>query len=92
MPVSTMHSLCSIWMLPHKTKPSVSLVEASHLSMPFCCHNFLTVDVQASGPLSLLIRQKGSLPEFERKLQDAGLSDVRVQPVAPPPTPMTVEV
>jgi hypothetical protein len=53
---------------------------------------FLYVAAQASGPLSLLIRQKGSLPVFERKLRDAGLSRVRVQPVAAPPTPMIVEV
>lgn len=62
----------------------------------FACRSIaktcLPAGMQASGPLSLLIRQKGSLPDFEQKLRDAGLSNVRVQPVAAPPTPMTVEV
>lgn len=53
---------------------------------------FMNAEMQASGPLSWLIKQKGSLPDFERKLRSAGLADVRVQQLAPPPTPMTIEV
>lgn len=48
--------------------------------------------LQASGPLSWLIKQRGSLADFQRKLRDAGLADIRVQELAQPPESMTIEV
>ncbi len=47
---------------------------------------------QASGPLSFLIHQKGSIDSFKRKLAEAGLSDITVQETAEPPHPFTFEV
>jgi hypothetical protein len=91
--VGIVQRLCSI-MPQHINAFTVTIndIEASLHCFSLGGSDMPTGWTQASGPLSLLIRQKGSLSEFERKLQDAGLSDVRVQPVAPPPTPMTVEV
>lgn len=53
---------------------------------------FSNAEMQASGPLSFVIKQKGSIDEFKHKLASAGLSDVRVQEAAEPPNPFTFEI
>lgn len=53
---------------------------------------FMNAETQASGPLSWLIKQRGSLESFQQKLRDAGLADIKVQELAQPPNSMTIEV
>lgn len=53
---------------------------------------FSNAEMQASGPLSFVIKQKGSIEEFEEQLKNAGVPDVRVQQAAEPPNARTFEV
>jgi len=45
-----------------------------------------------AGPLSFLIKEKGSLEAFQRKLRDAGLDNVRMQLAAPPKESLTLQL
>eukprot|EP00208_Stichococcus_sp_RCC1054_P003332 CAMPEP_0206140588 /NCGR_PEP_ID=MMETSP1473-20131121/9954_1 /ASSEMBLY_ACC=CAM_ASM_001109 /TAXON_ID=1461547 /ORGANISM="Stichococcus sp, Strain RCC1054" /LENGTH=298 /DNA_ID=CAMNT_0053534787 /DNA_START=250 /DNA_END=1146 /DNA_ORIENTATION=+ len=68
---------------------SVGLVKALR---PKLVIPFSNAEIQASGPLSFLISQKGSIDGFKKKLAEAGLSDIVVQQSAEPPQPYTFEV
>lgn len=53
---------------------------------------FSNAEMQASGPLSFLIKQKGSIDQFKEKLRSAGMSDIKLQEAAEPPNPLTIEI
>ena len=52
----------------------------------------MNAEIEGSGPLASLIKEVGSEEEFRQKLQNAGLSGVRVQPAAPPNMPLTIKL
>lgn len=52
----------------------------------------MNAEIEGTGPLAGLIKEVGSVEEFQRKLRDAGVSNVRIQPAAPPNEPLTINL
>ncbi len=50
------------------------------------------VCLQASGPLSWVVKQRGSLDDFRKKLDGADLSHIRIEQIAEPPNASTIVV
>lgn len=71
---------------------SDNAVQLLKLLRPKLVIPFSNAEMQASGPLSFIIKQKGSIDEFKQQLASGGLADVKVQEAAEPPKPFTFEI